>query len=93
MTAMQRKLFVAFILGTQGAAVIASANGSNMRVGSSMDGAVGVQHRSLTTSLLSALPFYKPRAKVKGCRGEMETDDEAGEERPLIVCEFIVPEQ
>ena len=83
---MHRKLLVAFILGIQGSAVVGSAI-----VGSSMDG-VGGQHRSLTKSLLNALPFYKPRAKVKGCWGE-EITDETGEERPVIVCEFIVPEQ
>ncbi len=89
---MHRILFVAFILGTQGSAVVGSANGRTTRLGSPMDGAGG-QHRSLTLNLLNALPFYKPKATVKGCWGDVEVDDETGEERPVIVCEFNVPEQ
>mmetsp|Transcript_10775 Transcript_10775/g.23873 ORF Transcript_10775/g.23873 Transcript_10775/m.23873 type:complete len:257 (+) Transcript_10775:105-875(+) len=55
--------------------------GTNIRLRSS------VGQRSLSQSLLHS---WKPKPEVDRCWGEIETDEETGEKRPAIKCEFIV---
>ena len=50
--------------------------------------------RSLSQSLLNSFhTMPKPKPTVDRCWGEMESDDETGEKRPAIKCDFIVPKQ
>ena len=52
-----------------------------------------MHHRSLSQSLLQKIFAYKPKPEVERCWGEFEIDDNTGEKRPAISCDFIVPEQ
>ena len=52
-----------------------------------------VHHRSLSQSLLQKIFAYKPKPEVERCWGELEIDNDTGEKRPAISCDFIVPEQ
>lgn len=52
-----------------------------------------MHHRSLSQSLLQKIFSNEPKPEVERCWGELEIDDDTGEKRPAISCDFIVPEQ